>query len=305
MEAHSHIAADYTSEVRKVLLITLLLNSVVALAKVLYGYMTNSVAMMSDGFHSIFDGTSNIIGLIGIWMAAHPPDEQHPYGHRKYETLFTIIIAVMLFSTCFQILKKVYQSFYEDHKTIVTQTSFFIMLLTTGVNVFVMLYEKRKGDKLGSEFLVADAMHTKSDILVSFTVILSLVFTKMGYYHADSIVGLIIAFFIAKIGYEILKSASDVLVDTVCIDTSAIAHLVKSITGVEGCHDIRTRGTTNAVYLDLHVLVDKNMPTQQSHAIADQIETQIKNEFPAVVDVIVHIEPGTSEQIRQCMMNHK
>jgi cation diffusion facilitator family transporter len=299
------LIGEYSSQVRKVLIYTLILNSLVALAKVLYGYMTNSVAMMSDGFHSIFDGMSNVIGLIGIWMSSHPPDEKHPYGHRKYETLFTIIIAVMLFSTCFQILKKVYLSFFADHKTIVTQTSFFIMLVTMGVNIVVMLYEKKKGTLLGSEFLVADAMHTKSDILVSFTVIVGLAFTKIGYPHADSIVGLIIAIFIAKIGYEILKSASDVLVDTVCIDTAAIEYLVKSINGVKGCHDIRTRGTTNAVYLDLHVLVDKSMPTEQSHAIADQIESQIRNEFPAIVDVIVHIEPGTSEQIKQCMTNHR
>lgn len=286
---------NYTAEVRKVLIYTLILNAVVAIAKVLYGYITNSIAMISDGFHSIFDGTSNVIGLIGIWIASHPPDEKHPYGHKKYETLFTIIIAAMLFLTCFQILKKVYVSFYEDHKAIVTQTSFFIMLITMGVNIFVMLYEKKKGEQLGSEFLVADAMHTKSDILVSFTVIVSLVFTKMGYYHADSIVGLIIAFFIARIGYNILKNASDVLVDTVCMDNSAIEFVVNSIEGVKGCHDIRTRGSANAAYVDLHVFVDGSMSTEKAHGIADIIEERIQKEFPSVVDIVVHVEPDTIE----------
>ena len=286
---------NYTAEVRKVLIYTLILNAVVAIAKVLYGYLTNSIAMISDGFHSIFDGTSNVIGLVGIWMASHPPDEKHPYGHKKYETLFTIIIAAMLFLTCFQILKKVYVSFFEDHKAIVTQTSFFIMLITMGVNIFVMLYEKKKGEQLGSEFLVADAMHTKSDILVSFTVIVSLVFTKMGYYHADSIVGLIIAFFIARIGYNILKNASDVLVDTVCMDNSAIEFVVNSIEGVKGCHDIRTRGSTNAAYVDLHVFVDGSMSTEKAHGIADIIEERIQKEFPSVVDIVVHVEPDTLE----------
>ncbi len=286
---------NYTAEVRKVLIYTLILNAVVAIAKVLYGYLTNSIAMISDGFHSIFDGTSNVIGLIGIWIASHPPDEKHPYGHKKYETLFTIIIAAMLFLTCFQILKKVYVSFYEDHKAIVTQTSFFIMLITMGVNIFVMLYEKKKGEQLGSEFLVADAMHTKSDILVSFTVIVSLVFTKMGYYHADSIVGLIIAFFIARIGYNILKNASDVLVDTVCMDNSAIEFVVNSIEGVKGCHDIRTRGSANAAYVDLHVFVDGSMSTEKAHGIADIIEERIQKEFPSVVDIVVHVEPDTIE----------
>lgn len=287
---------DYTAQVRKVLIYTLILNAVVAIAKVLYGLITNSVAMMSDGFHSVFDGTSNVIGLVGIWIASRPPDEKHPYGHKKYETLFTIIIAVMLFTTCFEILKKVYQSFHEDHKTDVTQISFLIMLITMGVNIFVMFYEKRKGKQLGSEFLIADAKHTKSDILVSLTVIISLVFTKMGYHRADIIVGLIITFFIARIGYEILKSASDVLVDTVCLDTSAIEFVVNSIEGAKGCHDIRTRGSMNSIYLDLHVLVNKNMSIEDSHRIADSIEEKIKKEFPSVVDIVVHIEPEISRK---------
>jgi cation diffusion facilitator family transporter len=285
------LAGDYSSQVRKVLIYTLILNALVAVAKVVYGLMTNSVAMMSDGFHSVFDGTSNVIGLIGIWIASHPPDEKHPYGHKKYETLFTIIIAVMLFTTCFEILKKVYQSFHEEHITDVTQTSFLIMLVTMGVNIFVMLYEKTKGKLLGSEFLIADAKHTKSDILVSLTVIMSLVFTKMGYPRADVLVGLIITVFIAKIGYEILKNASDVLVDTVCLDTSAIEFVVSSIEGAKGCHEIRTRGSMNAIYLDLHVVVDRDISTEKSHSIADNIEENIKKKFPSVIDIVVHIEP--------------
>jgi cation diffusion facilitator family transporter len=290
------LTTDYSSQVRKVLIYTLILNALVAVAKVVYGLMTNSVAMMSDGFHSVFDGTSNVIGLIGIWIASHPPDEKHPYGHKKYETLFTIIIAVMLFTTCFEILKKVYQSFHEYHKTNVTQTSFLIMLVTMGVNIFVMFYEKRKGKLLGSEFLIADAKHTKSDILVSLTVIISLIFTRMGYNRADVIVGLIIAFFIARIGYEILKNASDVLVDTVCLDTSAIEFIVNSIEGAKGCHNIRTRGSMNSIYLDLHILVDKNMSIEDSHRIADNIEEKIKKEFPSVIDIVVHIEPEGVEK---------
>ena len=285
------IKTDYPAQVRKVLIATLILNVLVALAKAVYGFITNSVAMVSDGFHSFFDGASNVIGLVGIWIASNPPDEKHPYGHKKYETLFTIIIAVMLFTTCFEILKKVYQSFHEDHKTRVTQVSFLIMIMTTGVNIFVMLYEKRKGKQLGSEFLIADAKHTKSDILVSLTVIASLVFSRMGYLHADVIVGLIITIFIARIGYEILKDASNVLVDTVCLNTRAVESLVNSLDGVRGCHDIRTRGSENSIYLDLHVLVGRNLSTEKSHGIADSIEETIKREFPSVVDIVVHVEP--------------
>jgi cation diffusion facilitator family transporter len=284
---------DYTVQVRKVLLYTLCLNSFVAFAKIIYGYITNSVAIMSDGFHSFFDGISNIVGLVGTWIASHPPDEDHPYGHGKYETLFTIIISVMIFTTCFQILKKVYFSFVEGYRTIVTPLSFTIMFITMGVNIFVMLYESKKGKELESSFLIADAMHTKSDIFASLAVIISLIFTKIGYPLADPLMGIFITFFIARIGYHILKEASDILVDTVCLDTSAIRFVVDRVNGVKGCHDIRTRGSMNSVYLDLHVLVDSNLPTEKAHEIADNIEKEIKQEFPAIVDIVVHIEPDS------------
>jgi cation diffusion facilitator family transporter len=282
-----------SAEVRKVLVITLLLNCCVAAAKILYGYLTSSVAMMSDGFHSFFDGISNIVGLIGTWIAFHPPDENHPYGHRKYETLFTIIIAAMIFVTCFEILKRVYLFFIDGYKTTVTWASFVVMLITIGVNIFVTLYESKKGKQLGSSFLIADAKHTKSDIFASIAVIISLFFAKMGYYLADPIVGIVITFFIARIGYEILKDASDVLVDAVCLDTTAIKFVVNSIEGVKGCHDIRTRGSTNCTYLDLHCLVGSDLPIEKAHEIADKIENEIKKEFPSVVDIVVHIEPDS------------
>lgn len=288
-----HFIKNTSVEVRKVLIITLVLNSFVAAAKVLYGYMTSSVAMMSDGFHSFFDGISNVVGLVGTWIASHPPDENHPYGHEKYETLFTIIISVMIFTTCLQILQKVYKFFFEGYETRVTSISFMVMLITIGVNIFVTMYESKKGKELGSSFLIADAKHTKSDILASIAVIASLFFAKWGYNLADPVVGIIITFFIARIGYGILKDASNVLVDTICIDTSAIKFVVNSIEGVQGCHGIRTRGSANSTYLDLHVLVKSDLPIEKAHEIADNIENEIKKEFPSVVDIVVHIEPDT------------
>ena len=196
---------DNVSQIRRVLIYTLVLNAGVSLAKIIYGYMSNSIAMTSDGFHSLFDGVSNIVGLVGIWIAYHPPDENHPYGHKKYETLFTIIIGVMIFVACFQILKQAYHSIVEYHETEVTGVSFVVMFVTMAVNIFVTIYERKKGIELKSEFLIADAMHTKSDILASIGVIVSLIITKSGYHIADTIAGLVIAFLIARIGYEIIK----------------------------------------------------------------------------------------------------
>lgn len=280
-----------TSAVEKVLIRTLAANAFVAIAKVVYGYTTNSISIISDGFHSIFDGSSNVIGLIGIRLASHPPDARHPYGHRKYETLFTIIIASMIFFTSFQIVRKVYMSFFEVRKTEVTAISFLVMLVTMAVNIVVSLYESRKGRELNSEFLTADAKHTQSDILVSMSVIIGLVFYWLGYHRADAIVGIVIVVLIGKIGYDIVRHASDILVDSVRLDTASIEEIVNSVDGVKGCHDIRTRGTASSIFLDLHVLVDSSLSVEDAHEIADRVESALKAGFHSVADIVVHIEP--------------
>lgn len=283
---------DRDRAVRNVLIYTLLANISVAVAKILYGYFIRSIAMTSDGFHSFFDGVSNVVGLLGIWIASHPPDREHPYGHKKYETLFTMSIAFMIFLTCYQILRRVYESFSEDHRIIATPESFIVMLVTMAVNIGVMVYETRKGREFGSDFLIADAKHTKSDIMATIAVIVSLILTKMGYPRADPVIGVIITVLIAKVGYDILKSASQTLVDSVCIDTYDVERVIKNVKGVRGCHDIRTRGSAQSIFLDLHVLVDPRLSTGKAHEIADNVESAVKHNFPSVTDIVVHIEPG-------------
>lgn len=282
---------DRDRAVRNALIYTLMANSAVAVAKILYGYIIHSIAMTSDGFHSFFDGVSNVVGLLGIWIASRPPDREHPYGHKKYETLFTMSIAFMIFLTCYQILKRVYESFYEDHNTVATPESFIVMLVTLAVNISVVRYEIRQGRRLGSDFLIADAKHTKSDILATIGVLVSLILTKMGYPLSDPIIGVIITVLIARVGYDILKTASQTLVDTICIDTYDVEGAVKGIKGVRGCHDIRTRGSAQSIFLDLHVLVDPRLSIEKAHEISDNVESAVKRKFPSVVDIVVHIEP--------------
>ena len=278
-------------EVRHVLIYTLFLNMAVALAKIIYGYRINSISMFSDGFHSFFDGTSNVIGLIGIWIASQPPDENHPYGHRKFETLSTIAIAVLIFFAGIEILKKAYHGLREPHSIEVTSMGFIIMSITLLINIGVMAYERKKGQELKSDFLIADALHTNSDIFVSLSVIVSLIAAKIGYPIIDSIAAIIIVILIAKIGYGILRSATDVLTDAARIDTREIKDIVMLIEGIKECHEIRTRGREDAVHIDLHILIDPGEQIHKAHDLAHSVEEVIKKKFPSVIDVVVHIEP--------------
>ncbi len=284
---------DRTSEIRKVLLITLLLNILVSAAKIFYGYITGSISIFSDGFHSLFDGVSNIVGLIGIYIASHPPDEKHPYGHRKYETVFTIFVGLLMLFTCFEVFKKVYESLTGRHETTITTASFFVMVITLIINIFVSAYEKRKGEKLSSEFLIADSRHTKSDIYVSLGVIVSLVFIKLGFPIADPIAGAVVGIFIAKAGIDIIRESTETLVDRTQMDTSIIKEIACSVNGVMECHEIRTRGTRSHVFIDLHILVDPSLSVENAHRIAEAVEKEIKSKISEVVDVVVHIEPSS------------
>jgi cation diffusion facilitator family transporter len=279
------------SKVRKVLLFTLLLNICVATAKIIYGYAIDSISMFSDGFHSFFDGASNVIGLIGIWIASQPPDADHPYGHRKFESLSTIAIAVLIFAAGIEILRQSYLRLNTPHEIDVTIMSFVVMALTVAVNVWVMTYESRKGRELKSDFLIADAMHTKSDIYISLSVIISLIAAKAGYPIVDLIAAFIIAIFIAKMGIVILKSAANVLTDAICINPDDIRKSVMKIKGVKDCHRIRTRGNEDFVNVDLHLHVDPDTKILDAHNVAHIVEDAIKKEFRSVVDVVIHVEP--------------
>lgn len=291
-KGHGHAGlVDNTGQIRRVLIYTFFLNEAVAIAKIIWGYVSGSVGMLSDGFHSMFDGVTNILGLIGIRVASHPPDKEHPYGHRKFETVFTIVVSGLIFLTCLGVLVRAYRSMAMDREVEVTSVSFAVMAATIVVNFFVMAYEKRKGVELRSDFLIADAMHTKSNILSSSGVVVGLVFTWLGHPLADAIAGVVVAIFIAKIGFDILKGATDVLVDTVRIDMEAICDAVLLVKGVRHCHKIRTRGSANHVHLDLHIHLDPEITLEQAHEITHKVQGSLREAFPQVADIVVHTEP--------------
>jgi len=168
-------------KIRKILVIILALNWAVALAKIIYGLNSRCSSMAADGFHSLSDGTSNLIGIIGIYFACQPVDKDHPYGHKKYETLFSLGIAAMLFFVAFNLLKAGWQRLQHPIPFQTDLGAFTVMLITLAVNIYVMRYEHGKGKVLQSDILVSDSLHTRADIFTSFAVIISLIVTKLGF----------------------------------------------------------------------------------------------------------------------------
>lgn len=283
--------ADRFQKIRRILVYILILNWGVAAAKLIYGWMTRSASMTADGFHSFSDGSSNIIGLVGIWIASRPIDENHPYGHKKYETLTSVGISVFLFLVCINVVREGVVRFFHPLVPEVTAKSFLVMGITLAINVAVMIYETRMGRALKSDILISDALHTRTDILTSSAVIVTLIGIKLGYPILDPMASLVIAVFIAYAGVEILKESSRVLSDGVAIRIDEIERVVLSIKGVKKCHQIRSRGRPDDIHIDLHVLVDPDMHVHKAHHLSYAIENKIKRDIRGVTDVVVHMEP--------------
>lgn len=279
-------------KIRRVLILVLALNWLVALAKIIYGLATHCASMTADGFHSLADGASNIIGLIGIHFACQPTDKDHPYGHRKYETLFSLGIAMLLFFLAFNLAKGGIARLSNPTLPRIDNTSFLVMILTMAINFWVMNYEHKQGKELRSDILISDATHTRADIFTSFSVIVALTVMKLGYPILDPITTILISLFIAHAGYGIVKESSAVLCDSAAIlDVDKITAIVLSIKGVKACHKVRTRGRPDDIKIDLHAQVNPDMRVDSAHRISYAIEEAIKKGIPEVSDVVVHIEP--------------
>ncbi|KPK22353.1 MAG: cation transporter [Nitrospira bacterium SG8_3] len=278
-------------KIRRVLIYVLILNWGVAAAKLFYGWVIRSASMKADGFHSFSDGASNLLGLLGIWIASRPIDRSHPYGHKKFETLTSIIISGLLFIVCLNVVREGVIRFLHPVVPAVSVKSFLVMGVTLAINIGVMIYESRRGKALGSDVLVADALHTRADIFTSSSVIITLIGIKLGYPILDPIATLIIAFFIGHAAVGILKESSRVLSDGVAIRTEEIEKVVLSIRGVKECHKVRSRGRPDDIHIDLHVLVDPDMDVHKAHHLSYAIENKIRRDFQGVTDVVVHMEP--------------
>jgi cation diffusion facilitator family transporter len=277
--------------VRRVLVQVLFLNILVALAKLLFGYATGTVSILSDGFHSLTDAFSNVAALVGVRIARKPPDYDHPYGHRKFETIAAGLIAAFLLIVVVEITQAAYGRLRSGAQPRVTALSFGVMVSTLVVNLFVAWYERRQARRLSSEVLLADAMHTQSDVLTSLTVIAALAGMALGYPMLDPIAALIVVVFIAYAGWGIAVSTSSILADRVVIEQDDLRRVVLSVPEILGCHKIRTRGSADHVFLDLHVWMRGDMPLAEAHAKSHVVKDLLMQRYPQIADAVIHIEP--------------
>ena len=278
------------NQVRRVILIEGLANLLVLIAKTVVGLSTGSMAILADAIHSLSDLTNNIIAWIVIHFSSLPADREHPYGHRKLETLAVFILASILVVLAFELALKAINK--EQAEVVSSGVELIIMLCVLIINIVVTSWQRMWAKRLDSDILHADATHTFADVLITGAVIVGWQLSAMGYAWVDRLCALGVALLIFYLAYGLFRRAIPVLIDEYAIDPVELSELIKPLPGVKKVYKIRSRwvGKTRAV--DLVVSVDSALSTEESHAIADSIESQIENHFGAT-DISIHIEPET------------
>jgi len=287
--------AARSGAVRRVLWITLALNLCVAVGKLGAGLVTNTLSMVADGYHSLLDGASNVVGLVALSFAHQPPDEDHQYGHRKFEVVASIAISAMLLVAAIEIVTSAWERFRgTGGLAFYSPFSLAVMIITMVVNFGVSRYEARRGRELRSMFLLADSRHTATDMWSSASVIVALLALRAGQSWFDPVAALVIGGIILHAGYTILRWSLGVLADRAYIDAREIHAIAMEFPDVRSTRRVRTRGFSDSVFVDLTVRLNPSLTLKQAHDLCDRLEDRLKESFPAIADIVVHPEPDDS-----------
>ncbi|PLZ95017.1 cation-efflux pump [Fischerella thermalis CCMEE 5273] len=285
------MSLDNRATVRKVLIITLLLNIFVMLLKAVVGKLTGSLSLLADALHSVTDSANNILGLIASRFSSPQPDREHPYGHLKFEAVGALGIAAFLGIACFEILQGAVERILNGGEPVrISAPELWLLLVVLGVNIFVTFYERRVGVKVGSPILIADAKHTMSDVWVTISVIGGLIGVWLGYQWLDVALAFPVALLVFWSGWTVLKENLPWLVDQIAIAPEVIHAIALSVPGVINCHDIASRGVVGRqVFMEMHLIVDAE-DVETAHRITEEVERRLEERFRPV-RIVIHVEP--------------
>jgi len=282
---------ERTAKVRQVLLGLLIANLAVVGAKFAVGVAAGSLAVFGDAVHSSVDAINNVLGLAIIGVAARGPDEDHPYGHTKFETLGALAIVVFLSISGFELVKGAVARLLGGSPPLtISDLQISVLLGTLAVNTAVAWYEARRGVELGSDLLLADAAHTRADVYVTIGVLVSVMLSRAGWGLADPIVALVVAGIVVVLAWSIIARAVPVLVDQHALPARTIRSVAEDVAGVRSAYDIRSRGSRERAFAELTIAVDRQATVESAHRIADSVEMRLRSELQ-LHEIVVHIEP--------------
>jgi cation diffusion facilitator family transporter len=284
--------ADWAG-VRRALMVVLLLNAVAAGAKLAIGIHTHALTVLGAALESALDMLNNVIGVAIIGVAGRAPDEDHPYGHDKFETLGALAIVGFLSISCFELLREGVTALVTHRAPHEIDTrDVGVLAATLVVNAFVVWYERERGRALGSAFLLADAAHTTGDVFVTLLALATLVLARFGWTWLDAPLAIGVALVIAWSGVGILRRSIPILVDQRAIETHALRNVVMAVPGIRDVRKMRSRSTASGqLFADVTIVVGGRTSVDDAHHLADAVEEAIERAF-GTSEVTVHVEPA-------------
>lgn len=278
----------------RVLYIALAAHLALAVGKLLLGWQTGSLGILSDGVHSLLDGASSVIGILAITVASRPPDPGHPYGHRKFEILATLALSGLLLLTCWELLGTAIQRLMNPVE--LPHFSFgavFFLLGAMGIHYTIARYEKDRGEAYDSPLLIADSIHARSDFLTTTFALIGISAGALGWFWLDAVAAIGIVIVIALASYGIVYECITTVTDANRLNPHDVRKVAESVSEVENAHAIRSHGMSNDIHLDLHIQIDHRLNAKEVFEIEDRVSRELKKAFPGVTEVAIRHEPSS------------
>lgn len=277
----------------RVATITIVLNILLAVGKLLAGIFANSSAMISDAVHSASDVFSTLIVIVGIKIAAKASDRGHPYGHERFECVAAIVLAVVLAGTGVMLGYAGVSTIIAGEFTTPELPALVMAVVSIAVKEGMYWYTRAAAKKVKSDALMADAWHHRSDALSSIGAFAGILGAMLGVGVLDSVASILICLLILKVAVDVFRQAIDKMVDKSCDDETVnkMSELIKETDGVLSLDVIRTRVFGNKIYVEIEVSADDNLTLIDAHAIAEHVHHGIEEHFPDVKHCMVHVNP--------------
>lgn len=269
-------------------------DTLLTLGKLIVGYLGNSAALVAEGLHSAADLLFDIVALIGMRIARKEVDEDHPYGHGKYESLATLLLSLILLAVAVGIVWDAVERIQHPDLEAPAALTLWIAAGSMLIKELLYHYTIRVGRRIGSKILVANAWHHRSDAIASFAALIGIAGALLGWPILDPVAAIGVAFFVGKVGVEIAIEALRELTDAAtAIDKEihdSIQRLINAHPEVQSAHLVKARRMGPDIMVDVHVVVDAFLSVSEGHQIADEVEKTLMREISDITSVMVHVD---------------
>lgn len=272
-------------------------NLMLSIFKLIAGLLASSGAMISDAIHSASDVFSTVIVIIGVKISGKDSDEDHPYGHDRFECVASIILAILLGATGVGIglagVQKLMAGHYET-LAVPGVLALAAAVISIVAKEIMYWYTRNAAKKINSGALMADAWHHRSDALSSVGSFIGIFGARMGFPMLDPLASVVICLFVVKAAVDIFRDAIGKMTDKSC-DQKTVSEMhdcIMSIQGVEGVDLLKTRSFGSKYYVDIEISADGEKKLKETHAIAENVHQAIEHQFPLVKHCMVHVNPA-------------